>query len=71
MLVDALGQVSPTGAITIPEDCLSATVRYTSRTPTHGLLREAMVVALQPADGKPQKRDQGNGRSSRPITSPP
>ena len=32
-----------------PIDCLTATVRYTSRTPTHGHLREAFVLAVQPA----------------------
>jgi bifunctional non-homologous end joining protein LigD len=54
-LVDLLqryGRSHPTGTLTIAEDCLSATVRYTSRTPTHGLLREAIVVAVQPADGQ-------------------
>jgi hypothetical protein len=34
------GRSYPTGAITIPEDRLTATVRFTSRTPTHGLLGE-------------------------------
>jgi bifunctional non-homologous end joining protein LigD len=50
-LVDLLqryGRSHPTGTITIPEDCVTATVRFTSRTPTHGLLREATVVAVQP-----------------------
>ena len=51
-LVDLLhryGRRHPTGTITIPDDCLTATVRYTSRTPTHGHLREAFVLAVQPA----------------------
>ena len=51
-LVDLLhryGRRHPTGAVTIPDDCLTATVRYTSRTPTHGHLREAFVLAVQPA----------------------
>jgi hypothetical protein len=51
-LVDLLqryGRQHPTGTATIPADCLTATVRYTSRTPTHGHLREAFVLAVQPA----------------------
>ncbi len=51
-LVDLLhryGRQHPTGTITIPADRLTATVRYTSRTPTHGHLREAFVLAVQPA----------------------
>jgi ATP-dependent DNA ligase len=48
-LLERYGRSHPTGAITIPEDCLLATVRYTSRTPTHGLLREAVVTAVRPA----------------------
>ncbi len=55
-LVDLLhryGRRHPTGTITIPDDCLTTTVRYTSRTPTHGHLREAFVVAVQPAGPGP------------------
>jgi hypothetical protein len=48
-LLQRYGRSHPTGAITIPEDGLVATVLCTSRTPTHGLLREAAVVAVQPA----------------------
>jgi hypothetical protein len=51
-LVDLLqryGRSHPTGTFTIPEDCLTATVRFTSRTPVHGLLREAVVAAVSPA----------------------
>jgi ATP-dependent DNA ligase len=48
-LLERYGRSHPTGAITIPEDCLVATVRYTSRTPAHGLLREAVVIAVRPA----------------------
>ena len=51
-LVDLLhkyGRQHPTGTVTIPDDCLTATVRYTSRTPTHGHLREAFVLAVHPA----------------------
>jgi ATP-dependent DNA ligase len=47
-LVQRYGRSHPTGPITIPEDCFTATVRFTSRTPTHGLLREAVVVAVHP-----------------------
>jgi bifunctional non-homologous end joining protein LigD len=47
-LLQRYGRSHPTGTITIPEDCLTATVRYSSRTPTHGLLREAVVVAVHP-----------------------
>jgi hypothetical protein len=35
------GQRHSTGTITIPTDCIEAVVHYTSRTPTHGHLREA------------------------------
>jgi bifunctional non-homologous end joining protein LigD len=52
-LLQRYGRSHPTGAITIPEDCLAATVRFTSRTPTHGLLREATVVAVHPANSPP------------------
>jgi hypothetical protein len=47
-LMERHGRTHPTGAITFPEDCLSATVRFTSRTPPHGPLREAVVVAVHP-----------------------
>jgi bifunctional non-homologous end joining protein LigD len=58
-LVDLLhryGRQHPTGAVTIADDCLTATVRYTSRTPTHGHLREAFVIAVQPADAPTDER---------------
>ena len=58
-LVDLLhkyGRQHPTGTVTIPDDCLTATVRYTSRTPTHGHLREAFVLAVHPAGEKPNVR---------------
>jgi bifunctional non-homologous end joining protein LigD len=51
-LVDLLqryGRSHPTGTITIPVDCVTAWVRFTSRTPVHGLLREATVVAVHSA----------------------
>ena len=48
-LLERYGRRHQTGAITIPEDCLVATMRFTTRTPTHGLLREATVVAVHPA----------------------
>ena len=52
-LLHKYGRQHPTGTVTIPGDCLTATVRYTSRTPTHGNLREAFVLAVQPAGQKP------------------
>ena len=58
-LVDLLhryGRRHPTGTVTIPEDCLTATVRYTSRTPTHGHLREAFVIAVHPAGHETKMR---------------
>ncbi len=58
-LVDLLhrwGRRHPTGAITIPPDCLTAPVRYTSCTPTHGHLREASLMAVQPAGQQPMPR---------------
>jgi hypothetical protein len=51
-LIDLLrryGRSHPTGTVTIPPDCLQAVVQYTARTPTHGQLREAVVVAIEPA----------------------
>ncbi len=58
-LVDLLhryGRRHPPRAVTIPDDCLTATVRYTSRTPTRGRLREAFVLAVQPARQVPMFR---------------
>ena len=46
-LLKRYGRSHPTGAITIPEDCLAATVRYTSH--PHRLLREAAVIGVHPA----------------------
>jgi ATP-dependent DNA ligase len=48
-LLERYGRHHPTGAVTILEDCLVATVRFTSRTPTHGLLREAAVFGVHSA----------------------
>jgi bifunctional non-homologous end joining protein LigD len=48
-LLERYGRSHPTGMITIPEDCLVATVRFTSCTPTHGLLREAAVIGVHAA----------------------
>jgi ATP-dependent DNA ligase len=48
-VMERYGQSHPTGAITIPEGWMTATVRLTSRTPTHGLLREAVVVDVHMA----------------------
>src|SRR4029077_11213797 len=58
-LVDLLhkyGRQHPTGSVTIPDDCLTATVRYPSRTPPHRPLREAFVLAVPPAGQKPKMR---------------
>jgi ATP-dependent DNA ligase len=52
-LLHRYGRQHPTGTVTIPEDCLTATVRYTSRTPTHGHLREAFVLAVRPSGQAP------------------
>jgi ATP-dependent DNA ligase len=48
-LLQRYGRQHPTGAVTIPEDCIQAVVHYTARTPTHGHLREAFVMAIAPA----------------------
>ncbi len=47
-LVQRYGRQHPTGAVTIPEDCIEADVRFTSRTPTHGHLREAFIDGIRP-----------------------
>jgi ATP-dependent DNA ligase len=52
-LLHKYGYQHPTGTVTIPADCLTATVRYTSRTPTHRHLREAFVLAVHPAEHDP------------------
>ena len=68
-LVDLLhryGRRHPTGTVTIPDDCLTATVRYTSRTPTHGHLREAFVLAVQPAGQVPMFRPAVGQTETRP-----
>jgi hypothetical protein len=52
-LVDLLGRYGrahPSGAVTIPDDCITATVHFTSRTPTHGIVREAFVIAVRPKE---------------------
>jgi hypothetical protein len=48
-LIQRYGRQHPTGTITIPEDRTKAVVHYTSRTPTHGQLREAFVVSIERA----------------------
>jgi hypothetical protein len=51
-LVDLMrryGGQHSSGTITIPPECIQAVVHYTSRTPTHGHLREAFVVSIEPA----------------------
>jgi ATP-dependent DNA ligase len=59
------GRSHPTGAVTIPEDCLAATVRFTSRTPTLGQLREATIVAVHPVN-QPSAADPNVAHQSRP-----
>ena len=75
-LLERYGWRHPTGTITIPEDRIEAKVNYTSRTPTHGRLREASSPPSNPAppstsqpmarrpDGPPPRQ------SSLPIASP-
>jgi hypothetical protein len=48
-LLQRYGRQHPTGTITIPDDCIQALVHYTARTPTHRRLREAFVMAIEPA----------------------
>jgi hypothetical protein len=55
-LVERFGQRHSSGMITIPRDCVQAVVRYTARTPTHGHLREAFVVSVEPATSEPSGR---------------
>jgi hypothetical protein len=47
-LLQRYGRHHPTGVVTIPEDHIQAVVHYTARTPTHGHLREAFVVGVEP-----------------------
>ena len=59
-LLQRYGRHHPTGVVMIPEDRIQAIVHYTARTPTHGHLREAFVVAVEPIgsdsiDGPPPK----------------
>ena len=59
-LLQRYGRHHPTGVVTIPEDRIQATVHYTARTPTHGHLREAFVVAVEAIgsdtiDGQPPR----------------
>ena len=42
------GRHHPSGTIVIADDRTQAVVSYTSRTPAHGHLREAIVVAVEP-----------------------
>jgi hypothetical protein len=65
-LVERYGQSHSNGTITIPTDCIQALVHYTSRTPTHGHLREAFVVSIEPAGSAPSG---GTSRSAVPATS--
>lgn len=48
-LICRRGQSHRSGAAMIPTGCITAIVAFTSRTPTYGRLREATVIAVQPA----------------------
>jgi hypothetical protein len=52
-LLERYGRQHPSGTILISDDRIQAIVHYTLRTPTHGHLREAFLVAVEPigADG--------------------
>ena len=52
-LAGRYGRRHPSGTVTLPGGCLEAVVRFSSRTPTHRLLREPSVVAVRPATGPP------------------
>ena len=59
-LLQRYGRHHPTGVVMIPEDRIQATVHYTAHNPTHGHLREAFVVAVEPIgsdgiDGPPPR----------------
>jgi hypothetical protein len=58
------------GAVTIADDCLTAIVRYTSRTPTHGHLREAFVIAVRPAGQKPRSAEAPHHRQGMTVVGP-
>jgi hypothetical protein len=45
-LIGRYGRHHPSGALTITEGSIKASVRHTCRTPTHGHLREAVVTAV-------------------------
>jgi hypothetical protein len=52
-LLERYGEQHSSGTITIPAGCIEAVVHYTARTPTHGHLREAFVVSVDPAGSAP------------------
>jgi hypothetical protein len=59
-LVQRYGQRHSSRTITIPMGCIQAVVHYTSRTPTHGHLREAFVVSVGPGETEqPAALDRG------------
>jgi bifunctional non-homologous end joining protein LigD len=62
-LLQSYGRHHPTGTVTIPEDRIQAVVQYTSRTPTHGHLREAFVVSIEPAHSPENSQSQRQPRS--------
>jgi hypothetical protein len=65
-LLERYGQRHSNLTITIPTDCIQAVVHYTSRTPTHGHLREAFVISIEPAGSAPSDR---TSRNSMPASS--
>jgi hypothetical protein len=57
-LMERYGQRHSSGTVTIPPDCMTAVVRYMSRTPTRGHLREAFVVSIEPAEERATEKDE-------------
>jgi hypothetical protein len=63
-LLHRYGRQHTTRTVTIADDGLTATVRYTSRIPRHGHLLEAFVLAVHPAAQKPK------GAGPQPLSEP-
>jgi hypothetical protein len=60
-LMERYGQRHFSGRITLPTDCIQAVVHYTSRTPTRGQLREAVVMSVEPAGHTTRFADEAEG----------
>ena len=61
-VLERYGARHPTGTLTVPAGCVEVEVRYTTRTPTNGLLREAAAIGIpnlyrQHADIALRRRD--------------